>query len=144
MWFWESIVALFSYLAYYDHFITKCNQYYSKCNSYFIKKCDKSWLQNASDFLLQNATTSLQNTTVVTKCIVYNKMCQYIVRNGNKSKPEHEVKFKFVMYCFIIESYLIYRQKSLFEVLIIVNFLKRKIRKCVEPKFRISSNEAVP
>lgn len=144
MWFWESIVALFSYLAYYDHFITKCNQYYSKCNSYFIKKCDKSWLQNASDFLLQNATTSLQNTTVVTKCIVYNKMCQYIVRNGNKSKPEHEVKFKFVMYCFIIESYLIYRQKSLFEVLIIVNFLKRKIRKYVEPKFRISSNEAVP
>ena len=137
-------MALFSYLAYYDHFITKSNQYYSKCNSYFIKKCDKSWLQNASDFLLQNATTSLQNATVVTKCIVYNKMCQYIVRNGNKSKPEHEVKFKFVMYCFIIESYLIYRQKSLFEVLIIVNFLKRKIRKYVEPKFRIWSNEAVP
>lgn len=137
-------MALFSYLAYYDHFITKCNQYYLKCNSYFIKKCDKSWLQNASDFLLQNATTSLQNTTVVTKCIVYYKMCQYIVRNDNKSKPEHEVKFKFVMYRFIIESYLIYRQKSLFEVLIIVNFLKRKIRKYVEPKFRIWSNEAVP
>lgn len=137
-------MALFSYLVYYDYFITKSNQYYSKCNSYFIKKCDKSWLQNASDFLLQNATTSLQNTTVVTKCIVYNKMCQYIVRNGNKSKPEHEVKFKFAMYCFIIESYLIYRQKSLFEVLIIVNFLKRKIRKYVEPKFRIWSNEAVP
>ena len=32
----------------------------------FITKCDRSLLQNTSDFLLQNATVLLQNATVIT------------------------------------------------------------------------------
>ena len=31
-----------------------------------IVKCDRTLLQNASDFLLQNATILLQNATVIT------------------------------------------------------------------------------
>ena len=41
----------------------------SKCVRFFITKCDS---------LLQNASISLQNVTVITKCEVYYKMCQYI------------------------------------------------------------------
>ena len=48
----------------------------------FITKCGKSLLQNASDFLLQNATFLLQNARIllqnakaITKCDVY-----YIMR----------------------------------------------------------------
>ena len=48
---------------------------------YFITKCDRSLLQNTSDFLLQNATVLLQNATVITnwddfitKCDSYYKL----------------------------------------------------------------------
>ena len=37
-------------------------------NATAITKCDKSLLQNASGFLLQNMTVLLQNATVITKC----------------------------------------------------------------------------
>ena len=40
----------------------------------FITKYDKSLLQNATGFLLQNATGLLQNATVFTKCDSYYKM----------------------------------------------------------------------
>ena len=40
----------------------------TKCESYFITKCDISLLQNASGFSLQNAAVLLQNATVITKC----------------------------------------------------------------------------
>ena len=33
-----------------------------------LQKCDKSLLENASGFLLQNATVLLQNVTGITKC----------------------------------------------------------------------------
>ena len=36
----------------------------TKCDSYFITKCNRSLLQNVSGFLLQNATVLLQNATV--------------------------------------------------------------------------------
>ena len=57
--------------------------YYYKCDSYFITKCDRSLLQNASDFyykirrLLEYATILLQNATVITKWDVYYKLRQY-------------------------------------------------------------------
>ena len=35
----------------------------------FITKCDKCLLQNASAFLVQNATVLLQNATFITKCV---------------------------------------------------------------------------
>ena len=40
----------------------------TKYDSYFITKCDRSLLQNASGFLLQNAIVLLPNATVITKC----------------------------------------------------------------------------
>ena len=40
----------------------------TKYDSYFITKCDKSLLQNASGFLLQNTTVLLQNATVIKNC----------------------------------------------------------------------------
>ena len=60
----------------------------TKCNFYFITKCKRTLLQNASGFLLQNAKVLLQNTTVllqnatvitncnsfITKCDSYYKM----------------------------------------------------------------------
>ena len=63
-----------------------------KRDSYFITKGDRSLLQNASGFFLQNATILLekkwllqiatilsQNTTVITKCDAYYKLRQYTV-----------------------------------------------------------------
>ena len=52
--------------------------------SSFNTKCDRSLLQNAPGFLLQNATVVLQNATVITnwdgfitKCDAYCKLRQY-------------------------------------------------------------------
>ena len=45
-------------------------KFITKYDSYFIAKCNKSLLQNASGILLQNAT-------VITKCYVSYKLQQY-------------------------------------------------------------------
>ena len=68
--FWTSYVrsiyvlylrrVFFSYLAHYNTLL-------QNATSRFIIKCDKSLLQNASAFLLQNATVLLETTTVITK-----------------------------------------------------------------------------
>ena len=47
----------------------------TKCDSYFITKYDKSLLQNAWVFLLQNATVLLQNATVITNCDNFITIC---------------------------------------------------------------------
>ena len=57
-----------SYLSRYDSLLQNMTAVITKYNSYFITKCDRSLLQNASGFLLQNATVLLQNATVITKC----------------------------------------------------------------------------
>ena len=57
-----------SYLSRYDSLLQNMTAAITKYNSYFITKCDRSLLQNASGFLLQNATVLLQNATVITKC----------------------------------------------------------------------------
>ena len=46
---------------------------------FYLKMRHKSLLQNASGFLLQNATVLLQNATVITKCEIYNKLRQHKV-----------------------------------------------------------------
>ena len=51
-----------------------------KCDSCFITKCDKSLLQDTSGFMLQNATVSLQNTTVVTNCDDFIRKCDSITK----------------------------------------------------------------
>ena len=47
--------------------------------AFFITKCDRSLLQNASGFLLKNATVLLENATVLTKCDVLYKLGQCTV-----------------------------------------------------------------
>ena len=69
-----------SYLIRYDSLLQNAADVITKCGSYFITKCDRSLLQNASDFLIQNATVLLQNATVITKCDVHYKLLQYNLR----------------------------------------------------------------
>ena len=68
----------------YDSLLQNATDVITKCDSYFITKRDRSLLQNASAFLLQNATVLFQNATillqnaaVITKCDVYYKLRQY-------------------------------------------------------------------
>ena len=46
-----------------------------KFENYFIIKYGRSFLQNASDFLSQNALVFLHNVTVITKCNGFIKKC---------------------------------------------------------------------
>ena len=69
------------YLIRYDSLLQNATDIITKCDSYFITKCNRSLLQNPSDFLLQNAAFLLQNVTVIkncddfiTKCDIYYKM----------------------------------------------------------------------
>ena len=47
------------YLIHYDSLLQNVTGIITRCGSYFILKCDRSLLQNASGFLLQNATVLL-------------------------------------------------------------------------------------
>ena len=60
--------ATVSYLFHYDSLLQNATDITTKRDSYFITKCNKSLLQNVSHFLLQNATFSLQNLTVILNC----------------------------------------------------------------------------
>ena len=53
-----------SYLDFYDTFLQN-ETYNTKCDNKFIRKCEKSVLQNTPSFLLQNATD------IITKCDSY-------------------------------------------------------------------------
>ena len=68
------VVAM--YLIYYNTLLQNVRDI-TKCNSYFITKCDKSSSQNVSRSLLQNAAVFLQNATVITKCNIYYNTCWY-------------------------------------------------------------------
>ena len=70
-----------SYLICYDSLLQNVTDIITKCDSYFITNCDRSLLQSASGFLLQNATVLLQNATVITNCDVYYKLRQYKVES---------------------------------------------------------------
>ena len=68
-------------MIHYETLLQNATDIITKCDNYFIIKCEKSLLQNTSDFLVQNATALLQNATVVTswddfitKCNSYYKM----------------------------------------------------------------------
>ena len=66
-----------SYLVRYDSLLQNATGIITKYDRYFITKCYRSLLKNASGLLLQNATVSLQNAAVITNCDVYYKLRQY-------------------------------------------------------------------
>ena len=59
IFFWESIVATISYLVHCDTLSQNVTNIIRKCVSYFNRKYDKGWLQNASGFLLPYAKVLL-------------------------------------------------------------------------------------
>ena len=58
----------------YDNLLQNATNVITKCDSYFIIKRDRSLLQNASVFLLQNATVITKSRDFITKCDSYYKM----------------------------------------------------------------------
>ena len=64
-----------SYLVHYDTTLLQiATDIISKCDSYFITKYDKSLLQNASVFLLQNVTVISKCDDFITNFDKYYKM----------------------------------------------------------------------
>ena len=63
-----------SYLIRYDSLLQNATDVITKCDSYFITKCDKSLLQYTSGFLLQNVTVITNCDDFITKCGSYYKM----------------------------------------------------------------------
>ena len=63
-----------SYLILYDSLLQNATDINTKCNSYFITKCNRSLLETASGFLLQNATVITNCDDFITKCDSYYKM----------------------------------------------------------------------
>ena len=61
----------------YDSLLQNVADVITKWDSYFITKCERSLLQNASGFLLQSGKVLLQNATAITKYNVYYKLQQY-------------------------------------------------------------------
>ena len=59
----------------YDSLLQNATDIMTKCDSCFIAKCDRRLLQNASGFLLQNATVLLQNVTVIANCNDFIRKC---------------------------------------------------------------------
>ena len=55
-------------MIHYDTLLQNATDIITKNDNYFITKCDRSLLQNASDFSSQHATVLLQNATVITTC----------------------------------------------------------------------------
>ena len=60
-----------SCFIHYDSLLQNATDVIKKCDSYFVTKWDRSLLQNASGFLLQNAA-------LIAKCDIYYKLQQYI------------------------------------------------------------------
>ena len=60
-----------SYLIHYHSLLQNATDIITKYDSYFITKCDRSLLQNASGLLLQNATVITNCDDFITKCNIY-------------------------------------------------------------------------
>ena len=67
--------VMVSYLIHYGSLLQNATDIITKCDSYFITKCDRSLFQNAAGFLLQNATVLFQNATVITDCHYFITTC---------------------------------------------------------------------
>ena len=83
-WLFSYFAYIFIFIFHFDTLLKNATDIITMSGSYFITKCDKSLLQNASTFLLQNPTALLQNATgikncddSITKCRSYYKMRRY-------------------------------------------------------------------
>ena len=72
------------YLIHYGSLLQNPTDTITKYDSYFVIKCDKSLLQNASgyyykmgQFYYKKATVTAKCDDFITKCDVYYKLCQY-------------------------------------------------------------------
>ena len=76
----------------------------TKCDSHFYTKCDRTLSQNASEFLLQNATVLLQNTTVITKCDDFITKCEsyYKMRRLLQIATVHTLIKCVTFLCFVL------------------------------------------
>ena len=63
-----------SYLVHYDTLLQNVTDIITKCDGYFITKFYESLLQNASGFLLQNATVIANCVDFISKCNNYCKV----------------------------------------------------------------------
>ena len=58
----------------YDSLLQNTTDIIAKCDSYFTAKWDRSLLQNASGFLLENATVITKCNNFITKYVSYYKI----------------------------------------------------------------------
>ena len=92
-----------SYLIRYDSLLQNATDVTTKCDNYFITKCDRTLLENASGFLLQNAAVLLQNATVITKCDDFSyKLRQYT----HQQWDFYQKQFEFHESLIIIGQYM--------------------------------------
>ena len=97
-------------MIHYDTLLQNPTDIITKCDSYFITKYNKSLLQNASGFLLHNATFLLQNEIVITKCDAYYKLRQYkLIQHNMVAKLEAYDLAKESLQ--LISDYLSYRKQ---------------------------------
>ena len=61
-------------MIHYDSLLQNAKDIITKCKSYFVTKCDRSLLQNAPGFLLQNVTVTTNCDNFITKCDNYYKI----------------------------------------------------------------------
>ena len=78
IYFWVLKVDTVSYLVYYETLLQTAIDIFVKINTYFITKPDRYLLENASGYLLLNATVLLQNAAGFSKCDVHYNMHWYI------------------------------------------------------------------
>ena len=105
-----------SYLIHYDSLLQNATDIITKCNGCCIAKCDRSLLQNASGFLIQNATVLLQNVTVttncdnfITKCDSYYKMRRLLQIATVQRALEISTHYffpQFIFCCLIVAVYV--------------------------------------
>ena len=78
-------------MIHYESLLQNAIDITAKCDSYFITKCNKDLLQNASGFLLQNAR-------VITKC------GNFITKRDNYYKMQRLLQIATIHLCYLPAS----------------------------------------
>ena len=95
-----------SYLVHCDTLLQNATDIIITCKSYFITKCDKSLLQNASGFLLQNATVRPTSKNCFRSAggenILYPSGWKKYIYYGISTVPWASVIFKCMCYALLV------------------------------------------